>query len=60
MKSTKDGIEFECDRCGEVLETATKVFTEAVDKLKTEWWRVRWWNEEAGWQHYCPKCNADA
>lgn len=47
-------INFECDDCGEVLDSDTKDFDDAMGVLRAEGWR----SEKLGqdWSHYCPKC----
>lgn len=47
-------IEFECDDCGEALETETDLFQEAVDCLKDNEWRFEKFDDV--WCHYCPAC----
>ncbi len=44
-------IVFECDGCGETLETLTTDFWAAAAKLKDEGWRTRKRGQE--WEHFC-------
>lgn len=50
-------ISFECDGCCEVLDTNTKEFDEALERLRSEDWKCRKNGKE--WSHYCPGCKAD-
>lgn len=47
-------IVFECDVCGETLETDEREFAEAKAVLDDEGWRAR--KLGADWMHYCPEC----
>lgn len=48
-------ISFSCDGCVvEVLDTDTKEFDEAVERLRSEGWKFRKTGKE--WSHYCPGC----
>lgn len=47
-------VVFECDGCGEVLETDTADFGSALNMLKREGWRARKFDNV--WQHYCGAC----
>ena len=47
-------IVFECDTCGEVLESGTADFGSAWNYAKREGWRARKIGTE--WVHACPKC----
>lgn len=51
-------ILFECDGCGEVLQTDTGDFTAALALMKSDGWSNRRLGrgEVADWNHYCPKC----
>lgn len=50
-------IVFECDDCGEELNTETEDWNEAIEQMRTEEWRaVKSYDE---WEHYCPDCKAD-
>ena len=46
---------FECDTCGEVLESATSDFNSAWNQAKRDGWRVKKIGTE--WVHECPKCH---
>jgi hypothetical protein len=48
-------IIFECDGCGESLNTECHDFNEALYSLRTHDWKAK---KEAGaiWCHYCPGC----
>lgn len=55
LERTKGNIEFECDCCGEVLDTNTQEFNEALDTL----WNEGWISKRSvgdGWAHFCPEC----
>ena len=47
-------VHFECDDCGDVLDTESKDFDSAVLILKNE----NWSSEKIGdvWRHCCPLC----
>ena len=47
-------IIFECDVCGEVLETDTRDFDEAQRRLHAEAWKARKIGSE--WCHACDRC----
>ena len=47
-------IVFECDGCGDTLETGTRNFDEAKAQLDSEGWKVR--KIGADWIHGCPSC----
>jgi hypothetical protein len=49
-----DQIEFECDDCGEVLETDASDWSEALRRMKTEGWVSR--KNGSQWEHFCPVC----
>ena len=55
LDRSKDGIAFECDMCGEVLETNTKEFNEARDTLRSNGW-ISKRSVGDGWAHFCPDC----
>lgn len=50
-------IAFECDACGDVLETGEKEFGEAKAFLDAEGWRAR--KIGTDWIHRCPECAKD-
>lgn len=50
----KGSIFFSCDGCCEVLDTDTKEFDEALERLRSEEWKSRRNGKE--WSHYCPGC----
>ena len=56
LDRSKDGITFECDICGEVLETNTKEFDEAIDTLRNEGWISKRSVDDDTWAHFCPEC----
>lgn len=47
-------INFECDDCSEVLDTETRDFDDAMDKLRSEMWICRKVGKD--WSHYCSDC----
>lgn len=47
----------ECDVCGDILETDTKDFYEAIQIAKREDWLIRKIDNE--WTHTCPDCAED-
>ena len=51
-------VVFECDGCGEVLETATSNFDSALNMMRREGWRAVC----AGnvWSHFCASCGRKA
>jgi Fe2+ or Zn2+ uptake regulation protein len=50
----KGNIVFQCDECGEVLETNTNDFDSARNLLKRERWAVE--KIDGEWEHYCSNC----
>lgn len=54
MDRQKGKIVFECEACGEVLETDTGNFETAQAVRREAEWRV----SKVGdvWSHYCPSC----
>jgi predicted RNA-binding Zn-ribbon protein involved in translation (DUF1610 family) len=51
----KGNIVFECDTCGETLETEQADFHSALNMAKRQGWRTRKFEEV--WAHACPNCN---
>jgi len=49
-------ITFECDVCGDTLDTDTSDFSEAIRTLKNEGWTAR--RIGADWIHSCAECGA--
>ncbi len=54
-------VVFECDTCGEVLESATSDFNSAWNQAKRDGWRAKklapiGLRGEPEWVHECPKC----
>lgn len=51
----KGDIVFECDGCGEVLETGTGDFDAARNLMRRE----QWSSVRVGvtWQNFCPQCS---
>ena len=47
-------ITFECDECGDTLETRENDFKTAVREAKDEGWRM--FQDDDGWSHHCPDC----
>lgn len=47
-------LTFECDDCGEVLETSEFEFIEALSALKEEGWVAAKLGQK--WEHFCPQC----
>lgn len=47
-------IVFECDSCGDALDTETAEFAEAKDKLDAEGWKT--FKTANDWSHKCPDC----
>jgi hypothetical protein len=47
-------IVFECDGCGDCLETGTDDWEEALSRFREEDWRAFKVGEE--WEHHCPDC----
>lgn len=47
-------INFECDGCGEVLDTETRDFEEARQSMRSEMWDSQ--KEGDVWCHYCSRC----
>jgi hypothetical protein len=45
---------FECDDCGEVLDTKTSNFEAAHNLMKRQGWAAQLVNEQ--WQHFCSQC----
>jgi Fe2+ or Zn2+ uptake regulation protein len=58
MTRDHNNIVFECDGCGEVLETETSSFESAQNILHRQHWKAR---KALGklsdeWLHFCPDC----
>lgn len=51
-------IVFECDDCGETLETSVKEFYLAPEDAKQAGWRISKTNGK--WTHRCPDCDDTA
>lgn len=47
-------IHFECDTCGEALDTETSDFRDAVEMLRAEGWTAVPFGST--WHHRCPDC----
>lgn len=47
-------IEFECDDCGEIIETQEAEWQAALKVFKNEGWRST--KNGSQWEHYCDKC----
>jgi len=47
-------VVFECDDCGQTLETGESDFGDAMNAYKDEGWRSK--KERTGWLHLCPDC----
>ena len=47
-------LSFECDSCGDLLDTGMTEFDAAFAYAKREGWRVV--RTEGEWQHRCPDC----
>lgn len=51
-------VVFECDACGEELDTETPDFASALVMMRAEDWRARKFGQD--WVHSCPDCqNSD-
>jgi hypothetical protein len=48
---TYGDIEFECDNCGDSIETHTDDFTDALNFAKGEGWSAR--PVDGVWKHFC-------
>jgi hypothetical protein len=48
-------IVFECDGCGDILDTETSNFNAARNMLKRDGWRAI--KIGTDWQHYCTGCD---
>jgi predicted RNA-binding Zn-ribbon protein involved in translation (DUF1610 family) len=46
---------FECDQCGEALESETSDFSFAWNQAKRDGWRAK--KIGAEWVHECPNCH---
>lgn len=46
---------FECDTCGETLESGTSDFNSAWNQAKRDGWRAKKVGTE--WVHECPNCH---
>jgi predicted RNA-binding Zn-ribbon protein involved in translation (DUF1610 family) len=47
-------IEFECDDCGELLDTGATEWTDAMRAMKIDGWVSR--KNGNQWEHYCEAC----
>jgi hypothetical protein len=52
----KGDVVFECDICGNVLETETSDFESARNLLRREGWRTLKVGDV--WMHKCPSCQS--
>lgn len=52
----KGQIIFECNECGETLDTGTGDFDAAKAKLDAEEWKASKEPNMAEWDHTCPDC----
>jgi hypothetical protein len=53
-----DKIVFECDGCGDTLETEERAFIDAQEKLNIAGWKAKAINTMTGakFEHYCEQC----
>ncbi len=51
---THGNISFECDACGETLDTHDDDWNVAWSMAKREGWRSKKVNDQ--WEHSCPEC----
>lgn len=49
-------VVFECDDCGDALETETRDFHEALERLREEGWRTLPGRTDHEWRHKCGTC----
>lgn len=54
----KGSIVFECDGCGDNLDTSTLDFIEARTTIKEAEWNSRRDDAANAWQHFCPRCKS--
>jgi len=54
IRRKKDEIHFECDGCGEDLNTFEESWDHALAYMKDEKWLAEKFAGE--WQHMCPRC----
>jgi hypothetical protein len=47
-------VTFECDRCGEVLNTAEGDFQDALQTLRESGWKAKKIGDD--WTHICDEC----
>lgn len=56
MDRQKGLLVFECDSCGETLDTEKRDFDDARAVLKREGWRTTTPDDGETWEHSCPGC----
>lgn len=56
MDRQRGDVIFECDGCGEVLDSETGNFEAAVNLLRRSGWKF--FKEGDVWIHRCPDCKA--
>lgn len=49
-------IQFECDTCGDTLNTGELDFRDAKQVLDGDRWQTK--KEDDEWAHYCPSCRS--
>jgi hypothetical protein len=54
MTRNHGDLEFECDVCGEVIQTNTGNFESAQNILHRQHWQAR--KHGSSWDHFCPQC----
>jgi len=59
MSMTRDhgDFVFECDSCGNALETNEDDFNVAISALKREGWKSA--KSGSSWKHICPDCTQE-
>lgn len=55
MDRQNGDIIFECDHCGDTLDTETGDFSEAWAQAKSDGWNTR--KVGSDWFHSCPGCH---
>lgn len=56
MDRQKELLVFECDSCGDVLDTGKRDFQAAREVLKAAEWRTTTPDGGKTWEHACPQC----
>lgn len=57
LRRERGKIVFECDDCGEIMDSGTADFADALEELRKEGWRPV--QREGVWEHMCSDCQSE-